>query len=214
VKYASNIYHALKVAFANEIGAICKEQNIDARAVMSAFCEDRKLNISAYYLMPGFAFGGSCLPKDVRALQYAAKQLDLDLPVIGALLASNEKVIDRAVRQVIATGHRSIGLVGLSFKSNTDDLRESPFVEIAERLLGKGCELRIYDPNVSLARLTGSNKEFIEGVIPHVARLLVQSVDELAHCELILVAHQYPNVGEFLAGIESEVIDFVDQYRI
>jgi GDP-mannose 6-dehydrogenase len=214
VKYASNAYHALKVAFANEIGAVCQQQDIDARAVMSVFCKDKKLNISARYLMPGFAFGGSCLPKDVRALLYAAKQFDVELPVIQGLLVSNEKVVERAVRQVLAKGRRPVGLIGLSFKSNTDDLRESPFVEIAERLLGKGYELRIYDPNVSLARLTGSNKEYIESVIPHIARLLVRSLDELASCELIIVDHHYPGVDAFLIDIGTEVIDFGDQHRM
>jgi GDP-mannose 6-dehydrogenase len=164
--------------------------------------------------MPGFAFGGSCLPKDVRALLYAAKQSDLELPVIQALVVSNEKVVDRAVRQVAAKGLRSVGLIGLSFKSNSDDLRESPFVEIAERLLGKGYELKIYDPNVSLARLTGSNKEHIEVVIPHIARLLVRSLDELASCELIIVGHRYPSVDAFLIDINSEVIDLADPNRI
>jgi GDP-mannose 6-dehydrogenase len=213
VKYASNAYHALKVAFANEIGAICQQQDIDAHAVMSIFCKEKKLNISARYLMPGFAFGGSCLPKDVRALQYAAKQFDLDVPVIQSLLASNEKVVDRAVRHVTAKGLRPIGLIGLSFKSNTDDLRESPYVEIAERLLGKGYDLKIYDPNVSLARLTGSNKDYIETVIPHIARLLVPSLGDLAGCSTILVAHHYSNVDEFLSEIGVDVIDFSGQNR-
>ena len=214
VKYVSNAYHALKVAFANEIGALCQEQEIDARAVMSVFSKDTKLNISALYLMPGFAFGGSCLPKDVRALQYAAKQLDIELPVIQALLVSNDKVVDRAVRQVVDRGLRSVGLIGLSFKPNTDDLRESPFMAIAERLLGKGYELKIYDPNVSLARLTGSNKEYIECVIPHIARLLVHSLEELADCRLILLGHHYANVDAFLSDIDAEVIDLENQLRI
>jgi GDP-mannose 6-dehydrogenase len=213
VKYASNAYHALKVAFANEIGALCQHLDIDALTVMSVFCKEKKLNISARYLMPGFAFGGSCLPKDVRALLYAAKQVDVELPVIQALLVSNEKVVERAVRQVVAKGRRSVGLIGLSFKSNTDDLRESPFVEIAERLLGKGYEIKIYDPNVSLARLTGSNKEYIESVIPHIARFLVHSLDELAICKLIIIGHHYPNVDTFLIDIGTEVIDFTGQDR-
>jgi GDP-mannose 6-dehydrogenase len=150
----------------------------------------------------------------VRALLYAAKQFDVELPVIQALLVSNEKVVERAVRQVVAKGLRPVGLIGLSFKSNTDDLRESPFVEIAERLLGKGYELRIYDPNVSLTRLTGSNKEYIESVIPHIARLLVRSLDELVNCKLIMVGHHYPGVDAFLMDIGTEVIDFEDQHRV
>ena len=214
VKYASNAYHALKVVFANEIGALCQQQGIDARAVMSVFCKEKKLNISERYLMPGFAFGGPCLPKDVRALLYAAKHCDVELPVIRALLVSNEKVVERAVRQVVAKGVRSAGLIGLGFKPNTDDLRESPFVEIAERLLGKGYELKIYDPNVSLARLSGSNKEYIESMIPHIARLLVPSLDELASCKLIIVGHHYSNVDAFLSDVCAEVIDFDSQEPI
>ena len=213
VKYASNAFHALKVAFANEIGALCHEQGIDGRAVMSVFCKDKKLNISARYLTPGFAFGGSCLPKDLRALLYMAQHSDLDLPLLGSLLASNQGVIERTVRQVIASGARSVGLIGLSFKPNTDDLRESPFVEIAERLLGKGYGLRIYDPNVFLARLTGSNKEYIERVIPHLSRLLVSSLDDLAGADLVLVAHRYPGVDPFLEDAEAAVLDLADPAR-
>jgi GDP-mannose 6-dehydrogenase len=203
VKYASNAFHALKVSFANEIGALCHKTGIDANAVMSVFCKDTKLNISPRYLMPGFAFGGSCLPKDVRALLYAAKQEDLELPTLSSLLASNNAVIDRAVREISATGKKRLGLIGLSFKSNTDDLRESPFVDLAERLLGKGNELRIYDPNVSLARLTGANKEYINRVIPHLSRLLVRSLEDLNGCDLVIVGHRYQGVDRFLedAGV-------------
>lgn len=199
VKYASNAYHALKIAFANEIGALCQHEDIDGQRVMSVFCKDTKLNISTRYLLPGFAFGGSCLPKDVRALSYAAKRRDLELPLINALLPSNERVIQRAVSRVSSTSYRRIGLIGLGFKANTDDLRESPFVELAERLLGKGFELKIYDPNVSLAQLTGANKEYINKVIPHLSRLLVDSLTALVDCELLVVGHQYPNVREFLS---------------
>jgi GDP-mannose 6-dehydrogenase len=166
---------------------------------MSVFCKDTKLNISTRYLMPGFAFGGSCLPKDVRALSYAAKRRDLELPLINSLLPSNERVIQRAVSRVSGSNCRRLGLIGLGFKANTDDLRESPFVELAERLLGKGYELKIYDPNVSLAQLTGANKEYIDKVIPHLSRLLVGSLAELVECELLVVGHQYPTVREFLS---------------
>ena len=210
VKYASNAFHALKVVFANEIGALCRETGIDANAVMSVFCKDTQLNVSPRYLMPGFAFGGSCLPKDVRALLYAAKQVDLELPTLTSLMASNNAVIDRAVRQICATGKRRLGLIGLSFKSNTDDLRESPFVDLAERLLGKGYELRIYDPNVSLARLTGANKEYITRVIPHLSRLLVRSLGDLNDCELVLVGHRYEGVGGFLSDAGVSVIELSD----
>jgi GDP-mannose 6-dehydrogenase len=207
VKYASNVYHALKVAFANEIGILCQSAGIDGHAVMSMFCRDKHLNISARYLMPGFAFGGSCLPKDLRAVLHLAKQSDLDLPLINALFASNEKVIERAVREVIASGARRVGLIGLSFKPNTDDLRESPYVEIAERLLGKGFELKVYDPNVSLARLTGANKDYIERVIPHLSRLLVPSLADLADSELVIVGHNYMEVAAFLEDIDAPVVD-------
>jgi GDP-mannose 6-dehydrogenase len=211
VKYASNAFHALKVVFANEIGALCRETGIDANAVMSVFCKDTKLNVSPRYLMPGFAFGGSCLPKDVRALLYAAKLADLELPTLNSLMASNNAVIDRAVRQICATAKRRLGLIGLSFKANTDDLRESPFVDLAERLLGKGYELKIYDPNVSLARLTGANKEYINLAIPHLSRLLVRSLGELNDCELVLVGHRYPGVDGFLSDIGVSVIELADQ---
>jgi GDP-mannose 6-dehydrogenase len=207
VKYASNAYHALKIAFANEIGALCEQAGIDGRRVMSTFCKDTKLNISTRYLMPGFAFGGSCLPKDVRALSYAAKRHDLEIPLLSSLLPSNEKVFERALRRIARVGARRIGLVGLGFKANTDDLRESPFVELADRLLGDGYDLKIYDPNVLLARLTGSNKEYIDKLIPHLSRLLVGSVEELSGCELLVVGHRYPGVKSFLDTIQIPLID-------
>lgn len=214
VKYASNVYHALKISFANEIGALCQRAGIDGHTVMSLFCKDNQLNISARYLMPGFAFGGSCLPKDLRAVLYLAKQSDIELPLINALLPSNEKVIDRCVHQVMASGLRKVGLIGLSFKPNTDDMRESPLVEIAERLMGKGCELRIYDPNVSLARLTGTNKDYIERVIPHLSRLLVPSLSDLADSELVIVGHNYADVASFLKNTAATVVDLTTGSRI
>jgi GDP-mannose 6-dehydrogenase len=207
VKYASNAYHALKVAFANEIGTLCESAGIDGHSVMSMFCRDTHLNISARYLMPGFAFGGSCLPKDLRAVLHLAKQSDLDLPVLNALFTSNEKVIERAVGQVIAAGSRRVGLIGLSFKPNTDDLRESPYVEIAERLLGKGYELKVYDPNVSMARLTGANKDYIDRVIPHLSRFLVPSLASLRDSESVIVGHNYSEVAAFLEGTEATIVN-------
>jgi GDP-mannose 6-dehydrogenase len=207
VKYASNAFHALKVSFANEIAAVCQQADVDAEAVMNVFCNDTKLNISRRYLMPGFAFGGSCLPKDVRAILHAGKELDLSLPLIAAVLSSNEQVIERAFQKVRATGKRRIGLIGLSFKSNTDDLRESPFVELAERLLGKGYELGIYDPNVIAARLTGANKQYIDGVIPHLSRLLVPSLDELRDVELIIIGHRFEGLDQLLRNTSASVID-------
>ncbi len=207
VKYASNIFHALKVAFANEIAVVCQQSEVDAEAVMNVFCSDSKLNISRRYLMPGFAFGGSCLPKDVRAVVRAGKEGDLNLPLITAILSSNEQVIDRSFQKIRAAGERRVGLVGLSFKSNTDDLRESPLVDLAERLLGKGYELRIYDPNVIAARLTGANKEYIDGIIPHLSRLLVGSLEELSDVELLIVGHHFDGVAELLENKQTSVID-------
>jgi len=212
VKYASNAFHALKVAFSNEVAAVCEKTGVDAAAVMNVFCQDTKLNISRRYLMPGFAFGGSCLPKDVRAMLHAGKECDLQLPLIAATLLSNQCVIERAFEKARATGKRRIGLVGLSFKSNTDDLRESPFVELAERLLGKGYELRIYDPNVIAARLTGANKEYIDGVIPHLSRLLVRSLDELSDVELLIIGHHFDGVSGMIESTQAFVID-LDEYR-
>ena len=211
VKYASNAFHALKVAFSNEIAAVCQQIGVNAEAVMNVFCKDDKLNISRRYLMPGFAFGGSCLPKDVRAILHTGKECDLQLPVIAATLSSNECVIERAFEKVRATGKRRIGLIGLSFKSNTDDLRESPFVDLAERLLGKGYELSIYDPNVIAARLTGANKAYIDSVIPHLSRLLVRSLDELNDCELLIVGHHFEGVSGLLENTRASVID-VNEY--
>jgi len=201
IKYTSNAWHALKVCFANEIGNLCKQLDVDSHEVMGIFCRDEKLNLSPYYLKPGFAFGGSCLPKDVRALQYRAKELDVDLPVIQAILPSNTLQLQRAVDEVMETGKKKVGLLGFSFKAGTDDLRESPIVILAEALLGKGVQLRIYDRNVSLARLVGSNKEYIEQQIPHLSSLLCNTVDEVvSRSEVIVVGNQSP---EFVEGLSQ-----------
>jgi GDP-mannose 6-dehydrogenase len=179
LKYSCNSFHGLKVAFSNEIGSICKALNVDSHDVMRIFCADVKLNISPAYLRPGFAFGGSCLPKDLRALSYRARQLDVDTPVLAATLASNERQIARSYEMVRATGAKRIGVLGLAFKAGTDDLRESPIVTLVERLIGKGLQLAIYDGHVSKASLIGANREYIENEIPHIWSLMRESIDEV-----------------------------------
>lgn len=179
LKYACNCYHALKIGFANEVGNVSKALAVDSHEVMRLFCEDTKLNISAAYLRPGFAFGGSCLPKDLRALSYRAQSLDVPTPILSAILPSNERQVARAFDMVVAAGHRRVGVVGLAFKEGTDDLRESPMVTLIERLIGKGYEVTIYDREVNSARLMGSNREYIEKEIPHIWSLLRETVAEV-----------------------------------
>ncbi len=212
MKYASNTWHALKVCFANEIGNLCKRLDIDSHEVMDIFCRDEKLNLSSYYMKPGFAFGGSCLPKDVRALQYRAKEVDLDLPVIQSILGSNQLQIQHALEQVMDSGRKRVGLLGFSFKAGTDDLRESPIVILAEALLGKGYELRIFDRNVSIARLVGANKEYITNQIPHLSSLLCEDIDEvLEHSDVIVVGNNAPEFGEALKRTRPDqtIVDLV-----
>ena len=212
IKYASNTWHALKVCFANEIGNLCKRVDIDSHEVMDIFCRDEKLNLSSYYMKPGFAFGGSCLPKDVRALQYRAKEVDLQMPVIQAILGSNQLQIQHALEQVTESGRKRIGLLGFSFKAGTDDLRESPIVILAEALLGKGYDLRIYDRNVSIARLVGANKEYINTQIPHLSSLLCESIDEvLDHSEVLVVGNAAPEFSDALKRTRADqvVVDLV-----
>jgi GDP-mannose 6-dehydrogenase len=193
VKYADNSWHALKVAFGNEIGNFCKSLGVDSHALMDIFCSDRKLNISPAYLRPGFAFGGSCLPKDLRALTYKARELDLELPVLSHILASNRIQVARALRLILSNPGRRVGVLGLAFKPATDDLRESPHVELVEGLLGKGCTVRIYDPNVRLACLTGANREFITSTLPHISSLLVDDIDAaLEESDTIVVSNDDP----------------------
>jgi len=188
-KYVDNAFHAVKITFANEIGAMCRAFGLDSQEVMRSFFADKTLNLSAAYLTPGFAFGGSCLPKDIRALLYAAGRHDLELPMLGSVMKSNEDCVARVIDLVVASGRRRVGLFGLSFKPTTDDLRESPYVEVAERLLGKGFDLRIYDPQVSIDRLTGGNRDYIDEHIPHLSRLVVSSPAEIVdHAELCIVA--------------------------
>jgi len=209
VKYVNNAFHALKICFANEIGNVCKELGIDSHEVMDIFCEDDKLNLSSYYLKPGFAFGGSCLPKDLRAITYLAKSRDISTPVLSAILPSNEQQLKTAIEAVTAVGRKPIGIYGLSFKAGTDDLRESPMVLLAEYLIGKGYELRIYDRNVSLSNIFGTNREFIEREIPHIERLLTDSFDELIQFAQVIVVGHCPLPEEASRFEDKTVVDLV-----
>lgn len=195
IKYADNAFHALKVTFANEIGTICANADVDSRLVMNIFTADTKLNVSAAYLRPGFAFGGSCLPKDVRALTSFARARNLDIPLINSVLDSNESHLRRALNIAVSARRRNIGIFGLSFKPGTDDLRESPMVELAERLFGKGFSIKIYDPSVELSLLIGANRTFIQERLPHIADLLEADSDAVAeHGELLVVYSSAPEV--------------------
>lgn len=179
IKYCDNIWHALKVGYANEIGNMCKALSLDSHQVMDIFCLDTKLNISPHYLKPGFAFGGSCLPKDLRAFIYESKNLDVPLPIISSVLPSNSIQINNAIDMVVEQGNQEVGILGFSFKAGTDDLRESPMIELIERLIGKGYRLTIFDSNVSAGKLHGANREYIENKIPHISDLMVPSVDDV-----------------------------------
>lgn len=213
VKYVCNAWHANKVAFANEVGTLAKHLGVDAEAMVEMFVADTKLNISPSYLKPGFAFGGSCLPKDVRALNYRAKELDLKLPLFEALIPSNDEHLDRAVEMVLETGKKKIALLGLSFKAATDDLRESPQVQLAKRLLGEGRELRIWDDNVSLGRLIGSNRQYIEDVIPHIGSLLSSDLPKTVHgADVVVIGTRGIDKETLRQALRSEqiVIDLVN----
>ncbi len=212
VKYANNAFHALKVTFANEIGNLCHEQRIDSHQVMKIFCQDHKLNLSPYYLMPGFAFGGSCLPKDLRAIVYQAHKYDIEAPVLESILLSNQRQIEIAIRMIKQTGHKRVGVLGLSFKAGTDDLRESPMVDLIEHLIGKGFHVQVYDKNVSLANLHGANRVYIEKEIPHIASLMCQDLDQvLEESEVIVIGNKAPEFPPVLGKLRQDqiLIDFV-----
>jgi GDP-mannose 6-dehydrogenase len=215
VKYVCNCFHALKVTFANEVGNICKALQIDSHEVMQVFCQDTKLNLSPYYLKPGFAFGGSCLPKDLRAINYKAKELDVEVPVLSAILPSNRLQIERAIEMVVRSGKKRVGVLGFSFKAGTDDLRESPIVTLIETLIGKGFELAIYDRHVSVARLVGANKEYIEREIPHISKLMRGNIDGVLNDSDIVIignqAEEFRGVAERLRP-DQQLIDLVRLY--
>ena len=213
IKYVNNCWHASKIVFANEIGNICKKVNVDGHSVMEVLCADKKLNISAAYMKPGMAYGGSCLPKDLRALRYRATQLDVSTPMLDAVSRSNSRQIERAFQTIVdkSTNGR-VGLLGLSFKSGTDDLRESPLVEVAERLYGKGYDLRIYDTNVRYSALHGSNLSFVEARLPHLSKLLVDDLDDIYdHAEVIVVGNSDPRFKDVMdrRKPEQSVVDLV-----
>jgi GDP-mannose 6-dehydrogenase len=213
VKYLSNAFHAVKVTFANEVGTLCKHLGVDAEAATEIFTSDTRLNISRAYLSPGFAFGGSCLPKDVRALTYKAKELDLKLPMLESLLPSNSEHVERAVEAVIRTNKRKIAQLGLSFKVGTDDLRESPQVQLVKRLLGEGYEVKVWDQDVTLGRLAGSNRQYIEQVIPHIGSLLSADLEQvLRHAEVVIIGNKSVDKNELAKFLRTDqfVIDLVN----
>lgn len=212
LKYVCNTWHALKIGFANEIGRLCKAMAIDGHRVMDAFCRDHKLNISTSYLKPGFAFGGMCLPKDLRALLGEARARDVAVPILSAVLPSNKQQLDLGVSAVIDAGHRKVGILGLSFKAGTDDLRESPMVELAERLIGKGFDVRIYDRNVNMAKVSGANRDYVLHRIPHISCLLLETMDALLeHADTVVIGNAAPEFGAVASRVaeRQHVIDLV-----
>lgn len=217
LKYSCNAFHALKVTFANEIGRLSQSVGVDAREVMELVCRDKRLNISPAYLKPGFAFGGSCLPKDLRALNYMGKTHDVVTPMLGAIMGSNRAHVDHVIEKIMVSGVKRVGMIGLSFKSGTDDLRESPLVTVAERLIGKGYDLRIYDPEVNLSCLIGANKRFIEESIPHIGNLMVHSSNEVMdHGQVILVGSSDKKLlDDVVRGITAQhrVVDLIGMHR-
>ena len=213
MKYCCNNFHALKITFANETARLCDALGVDAFEVMDLVCQDTQLNISPAYLKPGFAFGGSCLPKDLRATSYLAKTHDVELPMLNGILQSNRQHIDRAIAKVLESGCRKVGMLGLSFKTGTDDLRESPLVVLAEQLIGKGVQLSIYDPDVQLSRLLGANRRFIETQLPHIGELLKPDLDAIiAESEMLIVGVSNPAIFDGIvthSRPEQRIIDLV-----
>jgi GDP-mannose 6-dehydrogenase len=211
MKYINNTYHALKISFSNEIGNICSELGIDSHKVMDIFCKDKQLNISPYYFKPGFAYGGSCLPKDLKGLQTLAHDLYIDVPVIDGINKTNDLQIQRAIKLIYKYWDKKLGFLGLSFKAGTDDLRNSPTVSIIEALLGKGCDIVIYDKNINMAMLTGTNKEYIDSRIPHLSSLLVSDPAELIKdCDIIIINTKEPEFVKLVSDIDNKIIiDFV-----
>ncbi|HMS82079.1 MAG TPA: UDP-glucose/GDP-mannose dehydrogenase family protein [Nitrospira sp.] len=212
VKYACNAFHATKVCFGNEIGTLCKSMGIDSHRVMDIFCKDTRLNLSPYYLRPGFAFGGSCLPKDLRAITYQARRNDVEVPLLSSLMDSNDKQIQHAYRLIKTMGRTKIGVLGLSFKLGTDDVRESPVVILIEMLIGKGYAVSIYDEEVSLAKLHGANKRYLEETIPHVTSLMESSVSKvLDKSDLVIVSKKADSFRKEIEAMERDIciVDFV-----
>jgi len=210
VKYCDNIFHALKITFGNEVGALCKAIGVDSYEVMRIFCQDTKLNLSPAYLKPGFAYGGSCLPKDLRALTWLARSRDIEIPMLSHIAPSNDAQIRNALRLITSVGKKRIAVLGFAFKGGTDDLRESPIVTVIEALIGKGCELRLFDPYVNTARLVGANRRYIENHIPHIAKLMVGSAEEaVAEADTVLIGNINELYSSALAGLSAEqrVID-------
>jgi GDP-mannose 6-dehydrogenase len=210
IKYVSNTFHALKIVFANEIGNLSKANGVDGQEIMDIICQDRQLNISTAYLKPGFAFGGSCLPKDMRALLYRAKELDVDCALLSQVLPSNRNQIDLGIRMVEKTGQKRVGILGLSFKADTDDLRESPAIILAETLLGRGYQVRIFDEKLQLDKLVGANKLFLENELPHIASLLRTSLEELASESDVVVVTNGSRGYQRITGLLNEKQTLID----
>ena len=212
MKYVNNTYHALKISFANEIGNICQELDIDSLKVMDIFCKDKQLNISPYYFKPGFAYGGSCLPKDLKGLKTLAHDLYLSIPVIDAIGETNVIQVQRAIKIILKYWNRRLGFLGLSFKAGTDDLRNSPAVDVIEALLGKGCDISIYDKNINLSLITGTNKEYINSKIPHLSNLLVEDPAKMvADSDVIIINTKEQEFSDLLQNAEDKVIiDFAN----